>query len=42
MAQISEQINSSNEKIHSYDKTIKMIVNLDIKTGKKTTTPLPN
>ena len=28
MAQISEHINSSNHKMHSYDQTRKMIVNL--------------
>ena len=33
--QISEQINYSNQKIHSYNKIINMIVNLGSKKGKK-------
>ena len=39
--QISEQINYSNQKIHSYNKIINMIVNLGSKKGKKGTTPHP-
>ena len=35
MDQISEHLNSSNQKVHSYDKTIKMIFNLGSKIGKK-------
>ena len=35
MAQISEHINSTNHKIHYYDQTIKNIVNLGNKKGKK-------
>ena len=33
MAQISEHINYSNQKIHSHDQMIKMIVNLGSKKG---------
>ena len=33
MAQISELINSSNQRIHSYDQMIKMIANLGITKG---------
>ena len=39
MAQISEHINSSNHKIHSYDQVGKMIVNLSNKKTKTRTTP---
>ena len=34
MDQISEHINSSNNKIHSYDQMRKMVVNLGSKKGK--------
>ena len=34
MDQISEHINSSNQKIHSYDQMVKMIVNLSNKIFK--------
>ena len=34
MAQISEHINSLNNKIHSYDQMIKMIVNVVSRKGK--------
>ena len=38
MAQISEHINSSNHKIHSYDEMRKMIVNLGIRKCKNNDT----
>ena len=42
MTQISEHINSSNQKIHSYEKMSKMIVNLGSNKCEEKTTPHEN
>ena len=42
MDQISEHINSSNHKIHSYDKMSKMIVNLGSKKCENNENSLPH
>ena len=42
MSQISEHINSSNQKSISYDQTRKFIINLGSKQKKKMTPPHPN